>query len=566
MKKWKPLSLAAFVAAVLALTGCGSTASSPGSSTNGAGSQPKLAAAQTVNLLEPSDVEGFDPNIADEEITITAISQIFDGLTRIGSDGVTPEKAIASSWDISSDGKTYTFHLRDAKWSDGPAVRAQDFVFGWKRELSIDKYGFIMNMIQGADAVVNLDPKASAAEKQAKLDAVGIKAIDDKTLQVQLTAPTTYFLGLTAFVPFYPAREDFVTKQGDKYGTSAATLISDGPMQLSDWKQGSSWAFVKNANYWDASKVQLTKANYTIVKDQSQAVNLYDTKKSDMVYMLNADNTAHYRGTPDYHELSIDANYYAEFNPNSSNAVAAKAFKNANIRKAFGESIDRATFVKTILNDGSKPATGLVPPTVPGDPKAAGDFRTQNGTLVKDNDPTTAKADLQKGLQEAGLTINDLNSIHFLTNDTSTAGKLAQLITQMWKQALGVTISIDTVPQKIRVDSQHKGNFDICFAGWGADYADAMTFSDLFTTGNSQNDTKYSNPQFDALIKQAKAEPDNSKRAQELEQAEKLMLADGYISPVYFKGVAVIQKPTLQGVSFLPLGPDYDLKNAFIAQ
>jgi len=543
MKLRKALPLAASLIASMGMAGCGATTSP----------QHTVApASTTLNLLETQDVSTLDPNKADDEVSFTVLTQVMDGLTRVGENGnIVPD--MASSWDVKNGGKQYIFHLRNAKWSDGKPVTAKDFEYAWKRELNpanAETYAYIFTMIKGAD---NYNAKKTTA------DEVGVKALDDKTLEVDLNYPTPYFLSLMAYVPFFPAREDFVKAQGNKYGTSPDTLLYNGAFKLSSWTQGSTITAVKNPDYYDANKVKLNKVVWTIVKDQGTRVNLYDTHKADIT-TLTAQYVPHYKGKPDFHEMTLDAVYYLEYNP------SFKAFKNPDIRKALSESQDRNLYVQTILNNGSTMAQGLVTPSVAGDPNKPSDFRSQAGKVIKDNDPNAAKVDFAKGLQETGLTVADINKAHLLTYDDDVSKKAAQLLTEQWKQVLGIDIQIDSLPFKVKLDHQKKKQYDMVFSGWGADYNDPMTFLDYWTTGNPENDVSYANPAYDKLINAARNEVDPSKRMQDLIDAEKLFLSTVPVSPFYYKGQAYLQNVKLKGMIWYPVGADYDLKSAYFQQ
>jgi len=521
------------------LTGCGTTSS--GQDT------PKAANSQVLQWVLGDDVSQLDSAQATDQISIEMLNDAMEGLYRIGKNG-NPEPAIAKSVDISTDGLIYTFHLRSGvKWSNGDPVTAQDFEYGWKRLLTPKLgagYAYIMSMIKGA--------KSYNAGTLIDWSKVGIKATDASTLVVHLEYPTPYFLNLVAFVPFLPADQKFVEKVGSVYGTSPSNLLYDGPFTITSWKQGDKITMKKNSQYWDQAKVKLKEIDFQLVHDTQTNLNLYNTDNVD-VAGLSAKFVQKYNGKSDFHTNMQDAVFYLQFN-----SERIPAFKNVHIREAISLAINRAQFCKAALNDGSIPALGLVPPTVLGDPKQSGDFRTQNGNLIQDNNSAQAKQLLQKGLTELGLKTMPKFSILV---ENSTVGKNEATILQgAWKQNLGLDVQLDAVPLKTQISERRNKQYDVVFSGWTGDYNDPMTFLDMWTTSNPNNNIGYSNKQYDEDIRAAYAEVDKSKRMKLLLAAEKLFLGDMPIAPVYFQEHAYLQKPFVKGVYRFPSGASPEFK------
>jgi oligopeptide transport system substrate-binding protein len=550
MKKAKRLGLglAASMLATLMLAGCGNSA------------QPSPGGEQVLNWPLPDNPPSLDAQLATDVVSFDLLNDLQEGLTRWHWDDqnkkIIIDPGIAKSWDISADKKTYTFHLRDAKWSNGDPVTAQDFKDGWMRVLNPDtgaQYAYIFYMIKGAEEYNT---------KQGPASGVGIQVIDPHTLQVTLKYPAPYFLDLVGYTPYMPLDKKFYDKVGKKYADGPQDLVYDGPFMLTEYQHDKDLTIEKNPNYWNAGQIRLQKVHFLVLKELSTELNLFNTGKLDDS-RLNAKYIDVYKDKPGFGTAYMDAVFYIDFNPDYKDpATGVKIFSNPYIRRAFSEALDRAAFVKAVLNDGSSPATGQVPPTIPGNPNKPGDFRTQNGALVKDNDPAAAKADLQRGLQE--LHISKLPQIQLLSEDGDLARNEDQVVAAAWKKNLGVDVQINAVPFKTRIDKVNHKDYQMVFDGWGADYNDPMTFLDMFETGNAENPVNYSNRQYDHLIDAARLETDPAKRMDDLEQAEKILMNDMPVAPVYFQARSYIQKPYVHGVVRFPVGPDLDFYSAYV--
>jgi oligopeptide transport system substrate-binding protein len=506
----------------------------------------ETADVQELHLLIGDEPPGMDSGKTTDTISFMLLNNVMEGLMRL-DDQNKPIPGIAESYEVSEDGLTYTFHLRDANWSDGSALTAKDFEYAWKRALdpaTASEYAYIMYQIKGAQEFntgTNTDPNS-----------VGIKAIDDKTLEVVLSAPAPYFLGLTAFATFLPAKEEFVTGQGDKYATEANTLLYNGPFVMTEWSHDQKVVLEKNANYWDAGTVKLEKITFDVVKDQNTAVTLYEAGDVDRTG-LAAEQVTIYKADPNFSTKTELVVFYLQYNAKKS------PLDNVKIREAFSAAIDRQAYVDAVLNNGSQPALAFVPYGVPG---LNGEYRSENGDLIKNADPEAAKALLAEGLKEEGLSA--LPEIHFLTTDSDTAKKGAEVLKEMWRQNLGVDVVLDMVPFKERLKRTDDGNFDIVFSGWGADYNDPMTFLDLYVSGGGFNDAGYSSAAFDEAIKFGQTSADVNARMGKMLEAEKILMKDLPIAPVYFRGSAYVTRPYVKNIVSHPFGADYDFKWAYI--
>ncbi|MGF7396060.1 peptide ABC transporter substrate-binding protein [Thermoanaerobacterium thermosaccharolyticum] len=539
-KKIVIIGLVLLMALSAVLAGCG------GSASNSASNSGNDKQVLNLNLIQEPPT--LDPQKATDVVSIDILTEILDGLTRYDKDGkIKPGSGLAKSWDISNDGLTYTFHLRDAKWSDGNPITAEDFEYAWKRALdpnTASQYAYQLFYIKGAEEYNS--GKGSA-------DQVAVKALDDKTLQVTLKAPTPQFLGLTSFVTYLPLEKSIYEKYGDKVGTDPDKLVYSGPFVISQWNHEQSITLKKNKDYWDSSSVKLQTVNFSMIKDNNTLVQNYDNNTLDSIF-VPGDYIDKYKNSSEYSDKALATNWYVQFNTKSP------VFKNADIRKAFTLAIDRKTFVEQVTKDGSIPAEAVVPPGVPG---YNGDFRKEAGeTYFKDNDVAQAKELLKKGMSELG--ISKLPTITLLGDDTDNAKKYDQALQQMWKQNLGVNVQIQNVAFKVRIDMMNKGNYDMVFAGWSADYNDPLTFLDMWETNNGNNSAFYSNPEYDKLIDEAKVNGDLKSRNDQLIQAEKILMNDMPIGPVYFQARPFVVKPYVKDLYFPTFGSDWEFKWAYI--
>ncbi|PWK13468.1 peptide ABC transporter substrate-binding protein [Tumebacillus permanentifrigoris] len=538
-KSWMGVGLAVTLLSTVGLVGCGnsSTDSKSGSSDE-----------QTLSLHLPGEPSTLDSSKTTDSTSNLVIGNVGEGLTRVDKDGKA-QPGVAKEWEISQDGLTYTFHLRDnAKWSDGSNVTAQDFEYAWKRTLdpkTASQYSFMAAWIKGGQAFNT--GKGSA-------DQVAVKAKDDKTLEVVLESPRPYFLAQTAFPIFFPQKKEVVEKQGDKFGGDADKTVYNGPFKVTEWSHEQSVKLEKNENYWDQENVKLQTVTWTIVKDSSAMENLYESGQLDR-FTIVRDQVERYKDKPEYSVVPELTNAYIQFNQNN------KALANVKIRQALTYAVDSKQYVDVILNNGSQEANGFVPTGVSNG--QGGDFRKDSGDLVnrKDN-AAKAKDLLAEGLKEAGL--SSFPALKLLSDDSETAKKSSEFLKEQWRQHLGIDVEIESVPSKLRFQRQQKHDFELVMSLWGADYNDPMTFLDMYTSTSPFNDVSYKNPKYDELIQSANQEPDSKKRMQYLYDAEKLLMADMVEGPIYFRSTPMVMRGYVKGWQNNMSAPTYDLKHVSI--
>lgn len=515
----------------------------------------KLAAKQVLNLTDGQEIPSMDSSKATDAVSFNVMNNVMEGLYRLDKDNkATP--GVAESYKKSDDGKKYTFKLnKNAKWSNGDPVTAKDFVFSWKR--AIDKntaaeYAYIMFDLKNARAI---------NEGKAELDTLGVKAVDDHTLEVELENPVPYFVELTSFATFYPLNEKFMKEKGDKFGLEADTTLYNGPFTLSEWKHEEGWKMKKNAQYWDNKTVKLEEINVNVVKDTGTRINLYDSGAIDRAGLVS-EFVDKYKSSPEFFTQKTPSTFFLRLNQKRGGQDTV--LKSKDLRKAIAMAYDKKGLANVILNDGSVPAGYLVPAEFAKSPDGK-DFRKDNGDIIK-TDVKKAKEHWEKAKKELG---KDAITVELLNYDGENAKKVGEYLKAQLEQNLpGLTVNLKNQPFKQKLDLETKQDYELSYAGWGPDYLDPMTFIDMFVTNGSHNQTGYSNPEYDKLVEQGKGEllSKPKERWEALLKAEKILLEDAAIAPLYQRGDSIVQKPKVKGIVKHPVGGDYSYKWTYITE
>ncbi|MCD1261518.1 peptide ABC transporter substrate-binding protein [Paenibacillus athensensis] len=497
-----------------------------------------------------------EPPILDSSKTtsnaaFTLINAFHEGLYRTRRDGqVVPGLAEALP-QVSADGLVYTMSIRPhAVWADGRPVTADDFVYAFRRTLdpaTRAPYSFMVGWIAGGRAVTEAGSPAAVRAAQEQL---GARALDERRLEIRLERPVPFFTQLLAFPVFFPQRRDVVEREGAMYGAEARAVLGAGPYTLAEWKHGQSLALVKNPRYWDAASVHIPRATLHIVKDIHTALNLYETGHADLTE-VNGDQLQLYAGKPDRavkQELTTGYLLYQ--------TQRVPALSSAKIRRALGMAIDRAALTQTALAGSAAPAAGLVPVgTLDG---AGGEFRRTAGDTQPPFDPAAARLLLAEGLRELGLA--GLPRLTVIADDSESAKKSLEFILAQWKQHLGYEAEAAPLPHALRIERCVRHDFQIALALWGADYNDPQSFLDLWTSGGQFNEGDFSNPRYDALLAAAGRELSLARRAEQLAEAERLLMEEQAVSPLYYRKRAFLKKPAAAELALPPFGMDWELK------
>ena len=539
-----PLALA-LAAAMLA--GCGgSSASSGATSTDGAASGGSASGdASTVTVAIDADLNTMDYEIATDGNSFIMQSLVMSGLTELAADG-SPLPELAESWDVSDDGLVYTFHLADAKWSNGDPVTASDFVYAWQRLDNPDtasEYAFILDTVHIANAAAVNAGTADPSE-------LGVKAVDDKTLQVTLTLPCDFFLSLLAFPSFFPLNQKFYEAQGDQFALSPDNLLYCGPYTMTGYTQGSEYTFEKNPDYFKADQMgdYVDKIVFRYLQDTQSAMLDYQSGNLDVV-KLQGDQVDQYSGTEGFTNRMTGYLWYLSIDFNTSVHPENSQFANLNLRKAMSLAIDRDTIATNVLKDGSIGADGLIPQDLATGPSGK-DFREENGKLT-DYNLDQAKEYYAKALEELGT---DTVSFELLYEDSEASKAVAEYIQSNLK-AIGMDVTLNSKPKKTRLQLMNDKDYNVALTRWGPDYADPETYFDLFTSDNTANNSgSYSNADYDKLVHAASSgedATDSAKRWQDYLDAEKVIVVDDVgVIPVYQNGGAMMINPKVTGIEF----------------
>ncbi|WP_035053754.1 peptide ABC transporter substrate-binding protein [Carnobacterium pleistocenium] len=546
MEKKKYLQLMGLsLASISLLAACGGE--SEESATNKEGNDK-----QVLNLVETAELPTMNSILATDSVSFNVMNNVNEGLFRQGPDGELVLGMAAEEPLVSEDGLTYTFKIReDAIWSNGDPVTANDFVFAWTSLATPETAAEYSYMIDGvvANATAILKGEMEPSE-------LGVTAVDDKTLEIQLEKAVPYFENLTTLSMFFPQNEAYVTEQGDAYASNSDHVLYNGPFVLDEWDgTGLSWVLNKNKDYWDAETVELDAANIDVIKETSTALNLYDTGSIDRM-ILSGDYVQTQQGNPDLQTQPTSTVAYLKFNQERDGEETALA--NENIRKAIAMAFDKQAYVDTVLQNGSIPANGLVPQALAVDPSTGEDYRDQNGDLST-FDLEQAQEYWEKGLQELGV---DSLSLEILSDDTENAKKSIEFLQGQLTQNLpGLDISLRNVPFKVRLDANSNQDYDIQLALWGADYADPINFLELFQSENGNNKSGYSSADYDALIESAQTNvTDLESRWQDMLDAEKVLMDEAGIAPIYQRAYAVLEKDYVQDFTTYLVGAEWSLK------
>ncbi|CAH2713479.1 Dipeptide-binding protein DppE [Neobacillus rhizosphaerae] len=554
MKKSK-LSLLLVLTLVLSmfLAACsGGTKNEGKEKPNKGGEKPsaeQLADKQEITVLETAEIPTMDSVMNQDVLGGTMLNATNEGLYHLDPDQKVIPGVAAEMPKYNDDKTVLTIKLKkEAKWSNGDPVTAHDFVYSWQKAVNPDTaspYGpyFMEDKIKNASEIV---------AKKAKPETLGIKALDDNTLEITLVRPIPYIESYLTFSLFYPQNQKFVEKEGTKYASGADHLLSNGAFKFTKWDgpTATDWVLEKNDGYWDAKNVTLKKINFNVSKDGQASANAFTAGEADITPRLaQAAILSQYEGSPElmrYLEPSIWWLKMNEKNP---------ALKNVNIRKAIALAIDKKALVDDVLANGSIEANFLVPK---GFSFLEGkDFRESGGNFLKTN-KDEAKKLWEKGLKETGL---KEVTLAYIGQDTETAKTTDAFIKDQLEKTLpGMKINIESVPFKIKIDRDNKEDYDLLMGGWGPDYADPMTYMDLWLTGGQNNHMNYSNPKYDEMIKKSIDELASKpqERWKVLQDAEKLLLEDdAAFAPLYQRAVNILVNPKVKGLASHAFGPDF---------
>ena len=484
--------------------------------------------------VEPQTIDPVRNNAVDGS---NVIFNLFDGLVRIGFDDA-PEPGCAERWEVSEDGMTWTFHLRKGlKWSDGKPLTAEDFRYGLLRLLdarNASPNAYMAYFLKNGEAFFN--GKAGSED-------VGIDVPDDATLRLRLENPAPLMLDCLSFYAFAPARADVVEQDPRGWTTKPESLVSNGPFVLSEWKHNSELTLTKNPNYWDADNVKIDKVRMVMITDSNTALAAFKAGKVDLLDRIPPQMTPQLIESGEAKVAPALGTAFCVFN------VVRAPFDDPRVRKAFTLAIDRRTMVEKVTLGGQKPAAAFIPYGIPG----AGsdrDFRAEGGTFLPERaDPEAAK----KLLAEAGYPDGKgFPKVAYKYNLSSTNKAIAEALQAMWKQNLGVEVELANEEWKVFLNTREQGDFQIARHAYVTIFFDAGSLLEGWVTGSPKNVARYSDPEYDALIRDSLKQMDRSKRMEDMHRAEAILMRDLPVLPLYFYSTPYMQSARVKGIYISP--------------
>ncbi|MDR6718109.1 peptide ABC transporter substrate-binding protein [Paenibacillus sp. 2003] len=528
------------------LAACGSKNEGTGNTDTGSASEGNgLAKDQILKINLSAEPPTLDPAQAKDSQTNTVLKFLYEGLVRIDADGK-EQAGVAKDWTISEDGLKYVFNLNpDAKWSNGDAITAEDFVRSWERALkpeTASPYAYQLYYIKGAEGYNLSKDETYKGTKVTDFSQVGVKATDEHTLEVTLENPTPYFLGLTAFYTYYPVHASADTN--DKFFTDYKNMIVNGPFVMDQYSKGQKIVVKKNDGYHAAADIKLAQIDMSLTNSSASELQAYKSGQldytgapngeipSDQIPSVKAELPDEFKAT------GIASTYYYQFNVNEA------PFNNVKIRKAFAMAIQRQLIVDKVTQGGQIPAFGFVPPGIRGE---NGEFRDEHKDDYFTENVEEAKALLAEGMKEEGYTT--LPAVTLIYNTSDGHAKIALAVADMWKQNLGVDVKTENQEWGVFLENRQNQNFQVARAGWSADYNDPYNFLEMWTTGNTNNDSKFSNEQYDKDVKETVKSADPATRMAAFADAEKILIQDEMgVMPIYYYTNVSLTKPYLKGV------------------
>lgn len=489
----------------------------------------QLADVQELVRGNGAEVESLDPHKVSGVPESHIIIDLQEGLVNQDADGNTVPGA-AESWET-KDNKTWIFHIRkDAKWSNGDPVTAQDFVYSWRRLVDpataspYSSYLEVATIVNAADIVAG----------KKKPEELGVKALDDKTLEVQLSEALPYFVAMTVHTSMKPVNQKVVEKWGDNW-TSPEHYVGNGAYSLDSWVVNERIVLKRNENYWDNEHTVINKVTYLPIENQVSDMNRFLAGEVDITYEMPNEHFKRLKKEyPDQVQVTpYLCSYYYNFNTERA------PFDDVRVRKALSYAVDRDVIANFVVGKGETPAYNFTP-------------LATNGLKVDmpEYSKWTQKERVEKAkelLKEAGFGPDHPLSFNLLYNTSENHKKIAVALTSMWKKELGVNAQLENQEWKTYLDNEHEGNYDVVRAGWCGDYNEASTFLSTLVTGNSNNYPRYSSKEYDQALANALSAPSVDERAENYRKAEAQLAEDMPILPVYHYVNARLVNPKVGG-------------------
>lgn len=534
---------------LLNLAACGGTTKETADSNQN--NKDQLAEKQEFTLVLQSELPSIDPSLQTDVIGYGVVKNTGEGLFSLDKDGKTILGGAEKEPVISADGKIYTFSLRkNAKWSDGKPVTANDYVFAWQRTTdpkTAAEFAYLFTPIKNYSAIANGEKSVSE---------LGVKAVSDYELEVELEQPVPYFKAMLTLPTFFPQSQEVVDKFGNQAYSSSEAAVYNGAFTLKDFDGPGTdmeWSYKKNPNYWDQKNVKMENINVNVVKESTTALNLFENAQVDDI-IVSGEQAQQMSSEPTYIAQLQSSMMWLQLNQSK------KEFQNKNLRKAISLAIDREALCQSILGNGSIPATNLVPTNMSKNPKTEKDFVEEAGTHLF-YDKKEAKKHWDQAKKELG--INQL-SIEILCSDADSTKRVVEYLQGTIETSLpGIKVKIAPVPFSVRLDRSNKQEFDLVLGGWSAMYPDPSNFTDLFVSTNSNNNGKYKNPAYDEAVLQSITTHalDDEKRWADLQSANRIIMEDVGVVPLYQSAEAHLRNTSLKGI--IPAMAQFDYKYSY---
>ena len=535
MKKYKKFCYLGIGLLPLVLASCGTTDSK---------NTTEKKIEQVATLTAGTPVQSLDPATAVDQTSITLLANVMEGLYRLDEKNQ-PQPALAAGQPkVSNDGKTYTIVIRDgAKWSDGTPITAEDFVVAWQRVVDPETASPNVELFS---TIKNAKEIISGKQPKEKL---GVKSNGEQTLIIELEEPTPYFTDLLALTAYFPVQQKAIKENGKNYGTSKKSIETNGAYTLTNLDgvgTSDKWTIAKNEKYWDKKNVSMKKINFQVVKEINTGINLYNDGQLDDV-PLAGEYAKQYKKDKEYSTTLMANTMFLEMNQTGEN----KLLKNKNVRKAISYAIDRESLGEKLLDNGSIPSVGVVPKKMAYNPKTKKDFA--NEKLVEFN---KKQASTYWETAKSNDKVSEKLELDILVGDGEFEKKAGEFLQGQLEENLeGLKVNITPVPANVFMERLTKKDFNLSLSGWQADYADPISFLANFETNSPLNHGGYSNKNYDELIKDT-----SSKRWQELKKAEKILIDDMGVVPIFQVGTAKLEKSKIRNVLMHSIGAKYDYK------
>ncbi len=508
------------------------------------------AEAGSITLALSSEPPQMDSTRATDQVSGMLLGHVMEGLLRYDENNqLVP--GVAERWKL--DGLRMTFYLRtNSQWSDGRPVTANDFVFAWRKTvdpLNASQYAFILFSIKNAEAINVGD---------LPVEALGVQAIDDHTLSVELERPTAYFLKLLAFPTYFPVNEEFYDETDGRYGANADDMIYNGPFKITSWVHDASVLLEKNEKYWNRNKVRLSTINFAyIVANANSVVNLFESGDIISAGLTTEHLERALKNRWQIRPYADGSVFFIEFNHRPGRLTS-----NWNLRKALQLVNDPKELVyKVVKLPGTLPGASIIPQWCKG---IKGYFRNEFPAPVHVPNERRAREHLAKAMEELGIT--KIPPLHFLTGDSETSNKQSEYYQNVFRERLDIDVRIDRQIFKQRLEKMTRGDFDLVAAGWGPDYDDALTFGDLFASWNANNRGLYASEEVDRNVAIAQSSLDAQTRMEALAEVQRILYEDAAILMNYERGSVYVIDPRIKNVVRRSVGADPDYSFAYIKE